>query len=95
MGGDPGTTGDTTAMIVLGVLLALASLWSLAMPGSVISEWTNAVLGALIFISPWVFGYADQAGAAWSSWIVGAIALIAGLWAVPTSQQAHQRLAHQ
>ncbi len=37
----------------------------------------NLVLGAWLFVSPWVFGFADGT-VAWNAWIVGAlIALVA------------------
>ncbi|MHB1235306.1 MAG: SPW repeat protein [Microbacteriaceae bacterium] len=81
-------------MIVLGVLLIIAGLWSLAMPGMVAMEWVVAVLGALLFISPWVGGYANQAGAAWTSWVCGAIGVIVGLWALQPAMQIHHRTDH-
>jgi hypothetical protein len=44
------TTGEREALptlVVLGALLALASLYSLAQPGVVATEWLNAPFGAL------------------------------------------------
>jgi hypothetical protein len=78
-----------SALIVLGVLLVLSALWSLAQPGVVASEYVHAVLGVLLFISPWVLGYSALGGASWASWVVGVIAVVAGLWAVPESNKAH------
>src|SRR6476646_7839011 len=51
------TTTDAAAawtMVVLGVLLATASLWSLYQPGSVASEYVHGVIGVLLFVAPWV-----------------------------------------
>ncbi|GAA2348084.1 SPW repeat protein [Saccharopolyspora halophila] len=81
------------AMIVLGALLVVASVWSLAMPGSMTSEYSHMLLGALVFISPWVLGYAELLGAAWTSWIVGVLAVVAGLAALPEANAAHRGVA--
>jgi hypothetical protein len=82
-------------MIVLGVLLIISGLWNLAMPGMVAMEWIQGVLGALLFISPWVGGYATQMGAAWTSWICGAIAIIVAMLAVqPSARTHHQAVTH-
>ena len=77
-------------MVTLGVLLVVAGVWNLAMPRLVSTEWIEAILGAVLFLAPWIGGYASQPGAAWTSWICGAIALIAGLWAALPATRAHQ-----
>ncbi|MBO0874491.1 MAG: SPW repeat protein [Pseudonocardia sp.] len=87
------TTGRTAmiTLIVFGALLVLASLWSLAQPGAVSSEYVHAGLGVLLFISPWVLGYfTTYLAASWTAWVVGAIGVILGLLAVPESTKAHQ-----
>ena len=90
---DPGTAGGTAAMVVLGVLLAVGALWSLAVPDALLSEWTHVVLGVLLFVSPWVFSYHDVATAAWTSWIAAIVAVVAGLLvAVPQTRAG--RSAH-
>jgi hypothetical protein len=76
-------------MIVLGVLLVAAGVWSLAMPGLVAMEWIHVALGALLIISPWVGNYATSAGAAWTSWIAGVIAVVVGLLAVQPAMKMH------
>jgi hypothetical protein len=88
------TTTEGTAtwtMVALGVLLAVASLWSIAMPGAVISEWTHVGLGVLFVISPWVMGFADTMPMAWTAWVVGVVAIVMGLLALPESRSEHQR----
>jgi hypothetical protein len=41
-------------------------------------DWANLVLAVLLFISPWVVGFATAAAASWNAWIVGiAIAALA------------------
>lgn len=89
----PGVAG-TWAMVVLGALLTVTSLWSLYDPAAMMSEYSHAVLGVLMFITPWVFGYADITVAAFTSWILGAVAVAVGLAALPESKKVHQQLAH-
>lgn len=80
----------TAALVVLGILIALDGLVSLAMPGMVYSEVIQIALGALLFISPWVLGYSSHTGASWTAWIIGALTVIAGLAALPAANMAHQ-----
>jgi hypothetical protein len=88
------TAADQTAvatLVVFGVLILLAALWSLAQPGAVVSEYGHAMLGVLLFLAPWVFGYyAEFTGAAWTSWVVGVLTVALGLWAVPESNRIHR-----
>lgn len=75
-------------MVVLGGLVALDGLVSLAMPGMVAGEALQIVLGVLMFISPWVMSYTHLTGIAWSSWVIGALAVVAGAAALPLAQAA-------
>ncbi|MEU3273029.1 SPW repeat protein [Saccharomonospora sp. NPDC006951] len=77
-------------MIVLGALIALDGLVSLAVPGLIYGEGVQVVLGALAFISPWVMTYTAFTGAAWTSWIVGGLTVIAGAAALPIASSAHR-----
>jgi len=86
----PAATKATWTMVVLGVILAAASVWSLLSPERVISEWAHVALGVLIAVSPWALGFTAHRGAAWTAWVVGVIALLLGAWMVPVSG----RLAH-
>lgn len=80
-----------TTLVVFGVLILLAALWSLAQPGAVSSEYVHAALGVLLFLAPWVFGYYSTfAMAAWTSWGVGVLTAALGLWAVPESNRIHR-----
>ena len=36
----------------------------------------NLVLGAVLFLAPWLFGFADQTAAAWNAWITGAAIVV-------------------
>lgn len=77
-------------MIVLGALVALDGLASLAVPGQVYGEGIQIVLGVLMFVSPWVMSYTDLTGIAWSSWIIGALTVVVGAVALPVAQAAHR-----
>ncbi|PXY21384.1 SPW repeat protein [Prauserella muralis] len=77
-------------MIVLGALIAIDGLASLAMPGMVYGEGIQIVLGALAFVSPWVMSYTDFGGAAWTSWIVGGLTVLVGAAALPLANAAHR-----
>ncbi|HET6625211.1 MAG TPA: SPW repeat protein [Nocardioidaceae bacterium] len=88
------TTSEATwTMVVLGVITALVSLYSLAMPGDVISEGAHVVLGILFFISPWVMGFQDLTAMAVTAWVVGIVTFVVGLWALPESNKVHHQVA--
>ncbi|GAA3774249.1 SPW repeat protein [Microbacterium kribbense] len=86
----PRTGASMSLMIVFGVLLIIAGLWSLYAPGSMSMEWIVAVLGALLFISPWIGVYAGNMAPAWTSWICGGVGVVTGLWALAPAEKAHQ-----
>ena len=77
-------------MIILGALVALDGLASLAMPGMVYGEAVQIVLGVLMFLSPWVIGYTEFTGISWSSWIIGVLTVAVGAVALPVAQAAHR-----
>ncbi len=83
------------SLLVFGVLLLVSGLWSLAMPGSVASEYVHIGLGVLLFISPWVLGYFSFPAAAWTSWVIGALAVAVGAAAVPVAITTHRGMAGQ
>ncbi|WP_024877285.1 SPW repeat protein [Saccharomonospora piscinae] len=83
-------TAATWTMVVLGALIALDGLVSLAMPSLVYGEAVQVVLGALVFISPWVMSYTEFTGASWASWIIGGLTVVAGVAALPVANAAHR-----
>lgn len=36
-------------------------------------DWANLVLAVVLFISPWVVGFAPVVAAAWNAWVVGVV----------------------
>ena len=87
----PRTGATISLLIVLGVLMITAGVWSLAAPGLVTMTWILAVLSALLFISPWVFGFAGDPGPAWTSWACGGVGIIMGLWAIAPAEKVHHQ----
>jgi hypothetical protein len=78
-------------MLVLGVLLIASGLVNLAMPGLVATEYVQLGLGALLFIAPWIGGYADAMALAWICWIGGAVTAIVAALAIRPAMQTHDR----
>lgn len=78
-------------LIVLGALIAIDGLWSLAQPDMVTSEGIEIVLGALLFISPWVLGFTEALyTTSWWAWVLGGVTIIAGVSALPVANSAHR-----
>ena len=87
------STAAMWTMIVLGALVVLDGLWSLASPSMVTGEWVQIVLGVLLFVAPFVMGYTAMTGASWVSWVGGVLTVLAGAVAVPVATSAHRGLA--
>ncbi len=43
-------------------------------------DWANVGLGAWLFISTWVLGYASSTAAAVNAWILGSVIVLLALW---------------
>jgi len=79
-------------MLIVGILLIAAGVANLAMPGMVAMEYVQLALGALLFLSPWLGGYAGMdSGPAWICWIGGAVAVVVAALAVRPAMQMHDR----
>ena len=87
----PPMGASVAIMLTLGILLIASGVVNLAFPGMVAMEYVQGALGLLLIISPWVGGYADTTtfGAAWMSWICGAVAVVVAALAVRPSMRAH------
>jgi uncharacterized membrane protein HdeD (DUF308 family) len=72
-------TGQSTATLtayILGVLLILSGLLAAAMRQPYPAEYLPLILGAVTFVSPWIFGFSTVTGIAWTSWIVGVLTVV-------------------
>lgn len=84
------TTDKTTwTMVVLGACTVLASLWSMYRPEDEASEYAQALLGVLFFISPWVMDFRTLDDMAMTAYVVGAIVFVAGAWASFEAYRLH------
>jgi uncharacterized membrane protein HdeD (DUF308 family) len=77
-------------MVTLGVLTAVAALFSLAMPDRVSFEGLIALLGVLFLLAPWVMDFTAFTALAWTAWIVGAVALVAGAADLQMTRTEHR-----
>lgn len=82
--------GAVASLIALGALIVITTVVSLARAGGAVTEWLTALWGVLLFVAPWVITYTSHSGAAWTSWIVGVIAVLAGLSVGLTGSVAHR-----
>jgi len=74
---------------VLMIAFGFVGLLSVIEPRLAPAGWVVAVLGAILFIAPWVAGFADQAPSAWTSWVCGGVGIVVGLWAEASARRAH------
>ena len=76
-----GATGNQAAAWTAyagGVLLAIAGSWSLmsSSPANRFAEWSEIVIGVLVFLAPWALGFTGLTALAWSAWIAGILAVV-------------------
>jgi len=85
------TNKATYTMIALGVITAALALFDLAMPGRIAFEGLIALMGVLFIVSPWVMSFTATAyrPMAWTAWIVGIVALVAGAADVQMTRSEH------
>ena len=83
--------GAVASLIILGALLVITSVAALARASVAATQWLIALWGVLLFVAPWVITYHSLSGAAWTSWIVGAVAVLAGLSVSLTGDMVHRR----
>ena len=44
------------------------------MPG--LEDWTDMIIGVLLFITPWALNFTDLSAPAWNAWICGLIIMV-------------------
>ena len=79
----------TWTMAVLGACTVLVSAWSMYRPEDEVSEYAQAVLGVLLFISPWVMDFTRLDDLALTAYIAGAIVFVMGAWASFEAYRMH------
>ncbi|TAN01035.1 MAG: hypothetical protein EPN45_13340 [Rhizobiaceae bacterium] len=73
---------------IVGAVVALLSIAALVQLAQW-EDWVSLILGAWLFISPWVLGfYASMHSMAWNAYIIGALIFLIGIWGVVAARQA-------
>jgi hypothetical protein len=83
------STGGSWDAWILGVIAVILGLLSLGLPRNVVTEWLTLIVGVLLFISPWVLGFAAVTAAAWTAWIIGILLFIAAGWVLLEQRGTH------
>jgi hypothetical protein len=71
-----------------------AMQWSIAMERPVATtgprwqEWVTLVLGAWVFVSPWIFGFSASPGVSLNYFIVGAVMFVCSAVAISRNESA-------
>lgn len=65
---------------IVGIALVAVSVWALASPGTVVTEWVRIVLGVWLFLVPWILGFVAGGAVAWTAWIIGILTVVLALW---------------
>jgi hypothetical protein len=83
-----GFSGDTVAMtnaLVVGVALVAAALGAMLVPRAW-EEWTEAVLGLWLIVSPWALGFSGRADVTFAAVGTGAVIVVLALWTLATDK---------
>jgi SPW repeat-containing protein len=72
--GETSNSNAAYSAYLLGALVALAGLASAFMAAPVKPiAWIVALLGVILFFTPWLFGFTAAAATSWVSWIAGVL----------------------
>jgi len=78
-------TAPTANAVIAGVALLAAALGAMLMPRAW-EEWTEALLGLWLAVSPWVLGFAASEMARNTAVAAGLVTLVLALWTLLTDQ---------
>jgi hypothetical protein len=71
----------TWTAIILGGLTLIGSVWALVDRRRLAwRDYLFALFGLYLALTPWFYGFVSQAGMLWTTLLVGAATLAAGLW---------------
>jgi SPW repeat len=76
----------TTNAVVIGVALIAAAIGAMLVPQAW-EEWTEALLGLWMILSPWLLGYSHHIGASLVGLLVGTAVIMLSLWTVATDKK--------
>jgi len=67
----------------LGIAAFVSGMWGETLPRNSAPEIIDLLIGLVVFLSPWIFGFADARLASWNSWLVGAALMVSAVVAMP------------
>lgn len=80
--GGPAIDAGAWSSVLVGAAIALVALWrSAAGPRWATLSWLNALLGAWMIASPWIFLYVDEGPRSWNSAMIGVLVVILACFA--------------
>ena len=92
------TTAFLWDAVIVGLGLLVFGVWAaLSSKEDTVKflNWINAVLGLWLIIAPFALGYSSVATAMWNDIIIGAVALVLGVWAaVSVGSHTQQPMGH-
>jgi len=71
------------ATFVLGVAVFVSAFWGEMLPSNSMPEMIDMILGALVFLSPWLLDFGASPLAAWNNKIVGVLLMVCAALAMP------------
>ena len=83
-----GFYGDTVATanaVVIGLALVTGALGAMLVPRAW-EEWTEAVLGLWLIVSPWALGFSTHADARRAAIVTGIAIVVLALWTLATDK---------
>jgi thiol:disulfide interchange protein len=70
-----------TSAIIFGLLILIASIWGLFVPGSMVWRYyLTALFGLYMGLTPFFYSFTHFGTALWITMLAGLIALIGGIW---------------
>lgn len=78
------------ALFLLGLATVFTATICVTRPGLVLGEALLAALGVLVFLTPWLIGFAGKPVGAWTAWITGAVIAVMGVVGLPPSRRARR-----
>ena len=73
------SSNEAWAAYFMGGLIFLVAAGKLLWPSFGFADMVQVVLGAILFVSPWVIGFTAAASMSWMAWILGiALVVVAG-----------------
>ena len=79
------TTAGAVNSLIFGIIIAVLAIVHLSAIRVTWPSWLNALCGIWVIISPWVYGYGNNAPFMASSVIVGIIVLVLAIWSASAS----------